>query len=169
MENRKIRILLQALPLILPLNIYLIGDALGTGLQWALVRYQQTYLGTGIIPVTRDIGYVLSGLMAGYSGLSLIIWSLGTLLLIVAFLLVISTACHEHSCRYTRYSPFLTVLAGILFLMSCMLQYGISLYGPAGFSIPFGVPVLMVIGYWTYRLDEGEVPVIGTETHQDGD
>ncbi|OPY38494.1 MAG: hypothetical protein A4E35_00917 [Methanoregula sp. PtaU1.Bin051] len=155
MDKVKIRILLQFLPLILPLNIYMIGDWLGTGLQWAFLRYQQTYLGNSFIPLTRDIWYVLSGTMAGISGLSVSVWCTGAIMLLIALLLVIWTAFWEKG-HYHAIPPTFTVLAGILFIISCMLQYGVSLYGPGGFSIPIGIPVLLIIGYWTYRLNEGD-------------
>lgn len=159
MDNTRIRIISQALPLILPLNIYMIGEWLGTGLQWALVRYQQTYLGTSIIPVTRDLEYVLSGIITGRSGASIIIWFTGTVLLLAAFGLILFSPSVNDRCRFRRFAPHLTILSGILFLVSCMLQYGISLYSISGFSIPLGIPVIILIGYWTSRMDDADVPV----------
>jgi hypothetical protein len=97
--------------------------------------------------------------MTGRSGASLIIWSSGAVLLIVALALVLFSPSPHDSFRYRGYAPGLTICAGILFLASCMLQYGISLYGMSGFSIPLGVPVILIIGYWTGRMDRAEVPV----------
>ena len=45
MNKFKISLLLQCLVFLIPVNIYVIGDWLGTGVQWVLFRYQQTYLG----------------------------------------------------------------------------------------------------------------------------
>jgi hypothetical protein len=167
MDTTKIRIILQALPLVIPLNIYMFGDWLGTGLQWALVRYQQSYLGTSIIPLNRDLTYVLSGIMTGRSGVSIVLWFSAALLLMVTLALVLYNPSVNDAFRYRRFAPHLTILAGILFLFSCMFQYGISLYGVAGFSIPLGIPVIILIGYWTYRMDCADVPADAGEVAQE--
>ena len=68
MDKYKISLLLQCLVFLIPINIYVIGDWLGTGVQWALFRYQQTYMGDSLILVTRGITLVLDGTIGGMGG-----------------------------------------------------------------------------------------------------
>ena len=165
MDRNLVRLGLQALPLIIPVNIYVIGDWLGTGVQWAFFRFQQTYMGTSIIPVTQDISLVLSGILHGKTGASLIVWGFGAALLFVALGIVLYAISVADDTRSLRYAPELTILAGILFLASCILQYGITLSSEAGFAIPVGVPLIIITGYWTYRMDRAEVPDEDEDTH----
>ena len=55
MARYKILLLLQCLILLIPLNVYMWGDWLLVNMQWALVRYQQSPVGSSIIPGYRDI------------------------------------------------------------------------------------------------------------------
>ena len=89
MNKLKISLILQCLVFLIPINIYVIGDWLGTGVQWALFRYQQTYLGDSLILVTRYVTFVLNGTISGRSAISLILWAVGVLLFIIATILVI--------------------------------------------------------------------------------
>jgi hypothetical protein len=151
MDNKIFLLITQALPLIVPMNIYVIGDWLGTGIQWALFRYQQTYLGTSLIPVSNDFRYVLDGIMGGRSGVSVLIWCAGAVVLVAALLLLIYALSMEPDPRWGTYPPLLSILAGILFICSCIVQYGVLLHSQAGFSIPIGAPVVVILGWYLYR------------------
>jgi hypothetical protein len=35
--------------------------------------------------------------------------------------------------------------------LGCILQYGVLLHSQAGFSIPIGVPVVIILGWYLYR------------------
>ena len=98
MDKYKISLLLQCLVFLIPINIYVIGDWLGTGVQWALFRYQQTYLGDSLILVTRGITLVLNGTIGGMGGISLVLWAIGS-----------SSVHHCHdsgdSCDYQKRFP----------------------------------------------------------------
>jgi hypothetical protein len=133
------------------MNIYVIGDWLGTGVQWALFRYQQTYLGTSLIPVTNDFRYVLDGIIGGRSGISVLIWCIGAAVLVAALLLLIYQLSMEPVPCWSSYTPLLLILAGILFIISCIVQYGVLLHSQAGFSLPIGVPVVIILGWYLYR------------------
>jgi len=150
-DNKKFSFIIQALMLLIPLNIYVIGDWLGTGVQWALFRYQQTYLGTSLIPVTTDFRYVLDGMIGGRSGSSVLIWCVGAVMLVAAVFLFIYPQYMEPDSRWSRYPPLLSMVAGILFFFSCILQYGFLLHSQAGFSIPIGIPVVIILGWYHYR------------------
>ena len=75
---------LLAFTLVLPVNIYIIGDSIGAGLQFPFLRYQETYLGTNIITILHDFDYITSGTIGGRSALSILLWVLGTALLVAA-------------------------------------------------------------------------------------
>ena len=47
--------LCECLLFFVPLNIYGIGNYLATGVQWALFRYQQSYLGNSLILIQGDL------------------------------------------------------------------------------------------------------------------
>ena len=97
MNKFKISLLLQCLVFLIPVNIYVIGDWLGTGVQWVLFRYQQTYLGNSLILITREITFVLSGTISGRSAISIALWAIGVLLFIIATVLVILANVREDS------------------------------------------------------------------------
>jgi hypothetical protein len=147
MNKYKISLLLQCLVFLIPINIYVIGDWLGTGVQWALFRYQQTYLGDSLILVTKDITYVLNGTIGGRSAISLLAWGIGALLLIIATILVILANIEKDSTLIKKAS-FLTIAVGIIFTISILLQYGIVLFSQSGFALPIGIPIILIIGWW---------------------
>jgi len=150
MNRFRIPLILQILIFVIPINIYVIGDWLGTGVQWALLRYQQTYLGNSLILVTKDITYVLSGVIGGRSGISYILWATGVLLFIIATILVLYANISEDSAMVRRAS-LVTITGAVLLTASVMMQYGIFLNSQSGFAIPVGIPVILIIGWWMYR------------------
>lgn len=146
---------LLILTLILPINVYIIGDAIGAALQFPFLRYQQTYLGNGVITVFRDLDYVASGIITGRSALSILLWVLGTLLLVAA--IVYFAARRQES--YDSFRTTLSLLvggAGGAYLTSCFAQYGFTLHGPAGLAIPVGVPLIFAIAVYTLKVEEDE-------------
>jgi hypothetical protein len=149
MTKFKIPLIFQCLTLLVPLNIYVIGDWLGSGEQWALFRYQQSYRGNSLIPFTSEINYVLSGVIFGRSALSLLIWGLGACLLIAAFIILLF-AYQEQSEKKVKITGIITMAAGFFFIISCIIQYGIFLNGSAGFAIPVGIPFLFITGWLMY-------------------
>ena len=143
---------LLILTLILPINVYIIGDAIGAALQFPFLRYQQTYLGNGVITVLRDLDYVTSGTIPGHSALSILLWVLGTLLLVAA--IVYFAARRQEG--YESFRMPLSLLvggAGGAYLASCFAQYGLALHGPAGFSIPVGVPLIVAIAVYILKAE----------------
>jgi hypothetical protein len=127
----------------LPLNFFIFSGGIGSGVQWSLFRYQNTYMGASIIPVTRDFYYLVSGTITGKSALSEILVILSAIVLVIAFLSVMANR--------TRLSGILTISAGILSLGSSVVQYGFLLHGSAGMCIPFGAPLLLIYGFLLFR------------------
>lgn len=150
MNRYRIPLILQCLVFLIPINIYVIGDWLGTGVQWALLRYQQTYLGNSLILVTKDINYVLTGVISGRSGLSYMLWAAGVLLFIIAIVLVVFANINEDS-GMIRKASLVTIIGAVLLTVSVIMQYGIFFNSQSGFAIPVGIPVILIIGWWMYQ------------------
>lgn len=141
-------LILLALLAIIPQTIYIIGNHLGTGIAWPFVRYQETYLGTSIIPMTRDLTIVFSGELTGKTSVSFCLWIIGAMVLAAAIILaaydLLENEIHSHTLGLA------TFCAGCLFLLSSLVQYGILFSGPAGTVIPVGLPLVFVSGWWIY-------------------
>ncbi|CCJ35948.1 hypothetical protein BN140_1025 [Methanoculleus bourgensis MS2] len=152
-KNESFLLYLLAAALILPVNIYLIGEeGLGAGLQTSFLRYQQTHLGTSVITLADDLGYVTSGIIGGRSALSVLIWALGTALLLAASGYLIYS---RYNGGTTTRRPLVLLTAGgaVAYLASCIAQYGTTLHGPAGLSIPVGVPLIFAIAFYIMKAE----------------
>ena len=88
MTRLRLPLIIECLLFFVPLNIYGIGNNLATGVQWALFRYQESYLGNSLILIHRDLGYVLNDTLRGSSAFSTVIWILGAFLLVAALILL---------------------------------------------------------------------------------
>ena len=146
----KIPLILQAVVFLIPMNIYVIGDWMGAGIQWVFLRYINAMDKSSIIPLNREIGFILSKILIGKSVIITIIWTIGVILLIAATILIIYGTT-KTSPSLIKKAAFINIGAGVVFLVSIFIQYGFLLHGPAGMAIPFGIPVLFVIGYLQYR------------------
>ena len=134
--------ILHAIILLIPVNIYVIGDRLGAGIQWPLFRYQETYLGGSLITIFSDAGYVIQGIIYGKTAFSIVLWILGAILLTMAFLM----SLFPEKSYSTRFRGFALIFGALLFLLSSFVQYGLLFHGPAGITIPIGIPVLLFLG-----------------------
>ena len=141
---------------LLPANIYAIGGAIGAGLRFPLFLYQDTTYGTSLIPVWREISYVASGTIGGRSALSILLWVLGTALLVAA---VVYFAARRHEGYESFRKPLALLVAGgaAAYLLSCVAQYGPTLHGPAGFAVPVGVPLILAVAWYIAKVgDDGD-------------
>jgi len=147
-QNRSaLKVVLSAILFLVPINVYMIGDGIGTGIQWALFRYQQTTYGNTLFTIDMDIGYVTGGVITGKSALSTVAW-LGGVILLVAALILVLLAIREEGQARIRHAGYLTIGAWLAFLAAEMLQYGLIFSGPAGFVIPIGLPLVFIVGWW---------------------
>lgn len=145
MVRYKIPLLLQCLTLLIPLNVYMWGNWLLVNLQWAFVRYQYTGLGSGFIPINRDIDFILLGHTTGiHNILAVLFWTTGGILLLVAFFLTLIASLGEKAVPI-RNASFLVFGAGLLFCLSALERF------TAGFAIPLGIPLIFITGWITYR------------------
>jgi hypothetical protein len=146
---RRYLLILQSLIFFIPVDIYVIGDWLGAGIQWALVRYQQTAFGNSIIGVTQELLYIFGGNIQGRSAASLIVWDIGLFLLLLSFVILLIEQV-RFSESGIRVAGLFTMSGGLLFGLYGVLQYGVSFHGPAGFCIPIGIPVIVLTGFFIY-------------------
>jgi len=157
MTRLTLPLLCECLLLCIPLNIYVIGNNLAEGIQWALFRYQQSPLGTSLILLPRDLLFVTGGILKGSSVYSTLIWVCGAVLLSVAILLLALAAFRNQPGRVFL-AGVLTVIGGLLFLLSMAVQYGPALANSHGSSVPIGIPVIVVTGIWLMyeKFDSGD-------------
>jgi len=101
-----------------------------------------------MIPFFQDLSYVFNGVIRGQSAISILLWNASILLLGVAFLILIVSQQLRNE-RLVHNSGILNILAGVLMLFSCIMQYGFFLNGASGTCFPVGVPLILVSG-WIY-------------------
>jgi hypothetical protein len=77
---------------VIPLNIFIIGNWTGIGIQWAFVRFQITpAYGMSIIPMTHYLSWVITGILSARSAVSQIALFVAIIGLVVAFILLLSS------------------------------------------------------------------------------
>lgn len=156
--------ILQILLYLSPMNIYLIGDRMGSGIQWLFFRYHQTSIGNGFILLNREIVFVTSGVLIGRSAIATLIDVIGVGLIVVATLLIAMDYLNDKS-AYLKWAAMINFAGAIVLLISALFQYGITLQGLSGIDIPFGVPIILIIAFWQYRL--ASAPPTEAETNAD--
>jgi hypothetical protein len=145
---------------VLPLQIFIIGNDTGIGIQGAVYRYQVTAQGNSLIPITREIWYVTSGMYNGRSAFSVIFWIMGTITLVfaTAYALIYGNLITQ---KQVRNIIICLAGAGVGYMVSCMAQYGLLLNGSAGISIPVGIFAIIAfalsIQYYSNGSDVPEI------------
>lgn len=146
-------VLLPYLCLMIPLNIYVVGNWVGAGMQWALFRYQQIPgADMCLVSYTQDISLLLAGTLAGRSALGVLVWFSALCFVIGSFMLTLIGLLTRNR-KNVKLAALLFIVSGLLFLFSDVIQYGVPLQGPSGFCVPVGIPLLLVLGWWAYRSD----------------
>jgi len=135
-------LLLCGIFLFFPFQVYIIGNDNGIGIQGATFRYQISGYGNSLIPITNDVLYVIHGMYTGRTALSIIVWFLGTLLLVSTTLFSLIFSTDSRVDFFHQIGIGLLVVCGC-YLISCIAQYGWFFAGPAGISIPFGIVILL--------------------------
>lgn len=150
MIKLRLPFVLQCLVFLVPVNIYVIGDWMANGIQWALFRYEHSSIGYSLICIGNDLQYLHWGILDGKSGVATAIWSIAGCLLIACLLVNLSTL-QKQTPLYRKLTAIGTIVAGLLFVVSDLVQYGVFLHGLSGFSIPVGVPFILFAGWWSFR------------------
>ena len=140
-----IGILLVIICFILPLHFFIIGDGTGFGFQGVFYQYKESGYGSYLLPVTVDLSYTLQGTYSGRTMASVLLWAAGSLCIMVSTILWLINGSGVR--RYDLLSGMLFIVAGVAYLASVLFQYGVFFNGPAGISVPFGIPLLIAVGY----------------------
>jgi len=152
MNRFKIPLILQCLIFLIPLNIYMWGNWTLVNAQWALFRYQEAPgVGTSFILGYKDILYIYLGQNTGlYNIAAAGFWTTGAAILLIGLIITIVAYFEEEPYKIKTASYF-TLCGGILLGLSAICRFN------AGFAIPIGVPIILIIGWWMYReTDEAE-------------
>jgi hypothetical protein len=143
---------------VLPLQVFIMGDFMGIGVQGAVYRYQTSGYGTYFFPITREIGFVLNGTYWGRTALSVLLWVSGTVLLACTILYAFLHVDDITQNYYRQVACGLLVSCG-MYLVSCIAQYGIFFKSMAGISLPVGIIAIpcwiMILHY--YRNASGKI------------
>ncbi|MGA2121728.1 MAG: hypothetical protein ABSG49_06750 [Methanoregula sp.] len=151
MDKFKLSPILQFLLLLIPVDIYVIGEWVGSGIQWVLFRYIVVDNQSALIVLPSEVVLVLNGTINGQRTVfSEIFWFFGACLLLLAFLSIAFSYVKREN-KLLKQGALIDAGAGIFFLIALFIQYGFALHGPAGFVIPIGLPILFIIAYWLYR------------------
>jgi hypothetical protein len=132
---------------VIPLHVYTIGVNQGIGIQGTFYRYQVTDYGSMMITMMQDIWYVISGTYSQRTTVTIILWVTGSIFLVIATLINLIRPDYFNQ-HHKASTGFLLMGAGLLFIISCMAQFGPFFHGRAGISLPFGGFLLMVLGIY---------------------
>src|SRR5271157_4022271 len=89
MDKFKFSSILQFLLFLIPIDIYVIGEWVGSGIQWGLFRYIIVDNHLSFIPLQGEILLVLNRtIYLPRTVLSIILWAIGACLLILAFCII---------------------------------------------------------------------------------
>lgn len=162
-------VLIQWILFLVPVNVFLIGEGIAAGVQWILFRYLQSAQGTSLIYFISDIAFVVNGIVTGRSAVALMVNAFASVLMVLAAILVLY-AVSDYNSRgpacWIKRTAIISLCGAALFLISDMIQYGIFLYGPAGFVIPLGLPVVIISGLWMYWIAVKEEELQSTSSQQ---
>lgn len=135
---------------ILPSTVIVIGDWLGTGVQFPWFSYIRSIQGESLISAYSNLTFIIFGIYTDRTAFSIILWEAGAIFLAAStFLLLYERIVHRPV--HHRLPGLLTICAGIAMLASLILQYGPLFHGPAGFAIPIGLPLVFAVGWWLFR------------------
>jgi len=140
-----ITVTLLFLCFIIPIHFFTIGDGMGVGLAGAFYQVKVTGFGTTFLPVTADFDYVIQGIYSGRTMVSVLSWILGSLLLMAATVLWL--VGEDTLNRWHQSIGLLLIFSGGFYLASVVIRYGPLFHGPGGIAIPFGIPLLIILGY----------------------
>jgi hypothetical protein len=168
MQKWHYHLFLSTILFFIPYSIFIIGDWIGAGVQFSLLKIQFSDQGNSIINVLQELDYLKSGIITGRSILTILLWAFGVFLIVIS-IAVLFVQNYRQTAIKTVYSSILLFFAGIFFLASIITQYGPYLHGPAGTAIPIGLPVLFVISGWMYMEGEKGPGIDIDEVHQSVD
>jgi len=129
------------------------GNYMLVDIQWALFRFQVTEYGNSLILGYKDILYIYLGLNTGiYNIAAAGLWATGSIVLFIGLLITVYAAYIDEGFSLIKKASYFTLGGGILLGLSAACRFN------GGFSIPIGVPIILIIGWWMYQetLDDDE-------------
>jgi hypothetical protein len=169
-EGRFSDFLLLLSCLLLPVDVYVIGNWLGAGIQLALFRVQYAISRWSYISLFRDIEFIIRGILWGRAGAGILFWTAAATILVFASFFYVFHEDFQGSegvlsrVQSRKFTGFLMMGSGVLFLLSLMIQYGPLFHGPSGFAIPVGSPLQLFAGYYFFRGSSDSGQTSGRET-----
>jgi len=148
------RVILHFVLFAVPVSVYGIGNDLGIGLRWILFRYQETAIGVNVTNILQDADSIATGFIRTGSAVSVLLWAVAVALLVLSLINLLNDIDRRKKTR--ERSGILVASAGIFLLLSMMAEYGVTLRSPAGYEIPFGLPLVWCVAWWVYRTHEGD-------------
>ena len=142
MKKDHIIVLLFLFLFFIPIHFFILGEGYGYGIQGLCYRYQIGSQEISFIPLSYELGYVLSDTITGKSAGSILCWILGT----ITFSLGTIIFLIGNESQYSRIVGILILISAGGFIISSIFQYGFFFSGPAGISILVGVPALFALG-----------------------
>jgi hypothetical protein len=150
MKKLSIPFILPFISFLIPVNIYIIGDWMAVGIQWALFRYQLSNQGLSVISLGNDVGYILMGILQTKTLISTLLWFGGAGLLLLCICSLLKDFQKQTPDPYNKQGK-LVLISACLFLVADVVQYGVVLHSEYSSCIPVGIPVLLLIGFWEYK------------------
>lgn len=140
---------------LIPIEFYIMGEGYGYGIKGICYKYQISYLGDSFIPLSYELSYVISGTLSGKTTYAIMAWILGSILF--------GSATMAYWFYLLSPLPLLRIVStggimggSFLFLVSDMIQYGPFFSGPAGIALPFAIPLVLLLGWLVYRVQNFE-------------
>jgi len=129
------------------------GNNTGVGIQWPFFRFEITPAGMGFFPITNSLLFVQPGI----SAISQFFLFFGVVSLVISYVML-----YYRATKTAREAGLLTLLGAILILCSSITEHGVFFSGPAGISVPVGVPLILVLGIMMYRYSpqDPEIPTL---------
>lgn len=124
------------------------GNWMLVNIQWALFRYQQSQYGNSLILGHRDVLYIYFGYNTGlYNIAAASFWTIGSVILLIGLCITIF-AYIKKKFPLIRTASYFTIVGGIILGLSALCRF------QAGFAIPIGIPIILIIGWWIASISE---------------
>ena len=162
MKNFKNWELLSLFFLVIPVNIYTIGDFIGAGISFPFFKFQISVSGTMLFLISQELSYVLNGIYHHNTAISILVWIAASVFLISTVIVILMNKVKKDI--QLKIAGFLLIISTVCFLISIMFQFGLYFHGPVGIAIPIGIPLMFVIGGWMYM--EGRKEKVGDEEEE---
>ena len=74
--------------LIIPVNIYAIGDFIGAGISFPFFKFQISFAGKMLFSISQELSYVLNGIYHHNTAISILVWIAASVFLISTVIVI---------------------------------------------------------------------------------